>query len=165
LNNFFSYDNILDAVSDLEDKLDFGQHVYIRRNNKWTKELLGVKISLRNDKWEPFYSKEPKVDMEFESAFFDALSIKESLNDDSSRGLVGYPKTNNGEMLPCVTAIQLLLRKPIPICLVFYRSLNLSKFLRDWSKIAKLTMENLGETEIIFLIGSFHKEEETLHAL
>lgn len=155
-----TFKDINEAIEKLNKLLDkYGKDVFIQRVNKWTKELIGVSFRIKSIVGFGNYYKPRRENLEFETAFNQALDKLYKYKDKSARYLIGFPKVNFHYPLdPCLIAIQILIRNNKLIVIVYMRSLNIHEFPHDFAVIAsKIFVSPFINGEVIFHVGSLHK--------
>ena len=136
-----------------------GKKVFIERIGEITKEIVGVSFVTQIKGFEKFLKNRGAADMEIDEGFLAARKIL--LDDPTARYAVGHPFVRLDESRPsCLVSIQILQRE-IPKIICYFRSSNITEISGDLARIAQLTFKEFGEGEIIFFIGSLHKDIRT----
>jgi len=150
------FQSITDAYKKLNDELNArGKLVYNKRTNRTTRELIGVSFKAPIDFFMTYYKRRPENE-ELESAFDEALKF--IFKDETARYALGTPQVNlNRDRPPCPIAVQILIRDR-PIVIVYFRSQNIEELPYDFAVIARKTFIVFGHGEIIWVVGSLHKE-------
>ena len=150
------YESIVDAVEKLNAKLDNrGKPVYNKRTGKNTKELIGVIFKAPIDFFMNYFKERPE-NAELETAFDEALRF--IFKDETARYAFGTPQVNlNIDRPPCPIGVQIIIRDK-PIAIVYFRSQNIDELPYDFAVVARKMFISFGEGEIIWIIGSLHKE-------
>jgi len=150
------FNSISEAIEKLNEELDKrGKLVYNKRTNKNTKELIGVIFRVPIDSFMDYFKERPE-NAELETAFDEALKF--IFKDETARYAFGTPQVNlNSDRPPCPIGIQIMIREK-PIVIVYFRSQNIDELPYDFATVARKTFISFGDGEIIWVIGSLHKE-------
>ena len=134
-----------------------GRKVYIKRVNRWTKELIGVSVEFGvTDEWRRYFNpRNTTANEEIFKGFQYALNILRQ--DSTARYAIGYPpKLSDDVLFPCIALVQIL-RREVPIAIFYFRSLDIENFPSDVAACMKAVYDKFKRGKIIIFVGSLHE--------